>query len=475
MLLIVETITWKPHIETAMEIALRRRDDGEAVVYCNLREGLPLCEDSSAIHHVLDLPETRIRRACIVLEREGIEFERARYSPTERRIAASAARNLLRSCTTIDDLKQLRHGAFFDIGWGVLSSAVTVTRNSLVSLGTHRRMLQDFLESSILVYEKTRALIARLQPSEVLAFNGRFATTRPVLRAAESCGVPWSVHERGGDKTRFAVYDCLPHDLDRMQQVMREAWSEAHAADGHAFFQARRNRVERDWHSFTHGQVHGSLPGAMDGAGEWVTFFTSSEDEMFAIGDKFANQRFPAQLDAIAATANAARSIPGMRLCIRVHPHIAKKARGDRRTWATLELPGVLVIGPEDKTDSYALIERSKVVCTYGSTIGIEATYWGRPSLLFSRSYYDQFGVCEIAGSAEHIRAFLEDPKVFPSNATLPYGAFWERLGQPYRYYQAESLHRGRICGYDLDGSAPMRIARWLRSVTDFTRWKNAA
>ena len=27
MLLVLETITWKPHVETAMEIALRRRDD----------------------------------------------------------------------------------------------------------------------------------------------------------------------------------------------------------------------------------------------------------------------------------------------------------------------------------------------------------------------------------------------------------------------------------------------------------------
>mgnify|MGYP001121103413 CR=1 FL=1 len=37
MLLVLETITWKPHIETAMEIALRARDEGRQVLFCNLR------------------------------------------------------------------------------------------------------------------------------------------------------------------------------------------------------------------------------------------------------------------------------------------------------------------------------------------------------------------------------------------------------------------------------------------------------
>ena len=102
------------------------------------------------------------------------------------------------------------------------------------------------------------------------------------------------------------------------------------------------------------------------------------------------------------------------------------------------------------------------MVCTYGSTVGIEATYWGRPSLLFGPSYYDRLGVAQMAGDAAQIRAFLREPVVFPQERTLPYGAFWETLGEPYRYYRAETLHRGSICGVYLDDSAPIRAARKL-------------
>jgi CDP-glycerol glycerophosphotransferase (TagB/SpsB family) len=151
-----------------------------------------------------------------------------------------------------------------------------------------------------------------------------------------------------------------------------------------------------------------------------------------------------------------------MRFCVRIHPHVAKKSRADRAQWTNLDLPGVLVIGPDDATDSYALIDRSRIVCTYGSTVGIEATYWNRPSLLFSASYFDQLGVCEIATSAEQIREFLRNPVVFPRDRTLPYGAFWTMLGEPYRYYQANGLHRGSICGVYLDDSLAVRLARKL-------------
>lgn len=460
MLLIVETITWKPHVETAMEVALQRRDAGQEVVYCNLRDGLPVCEDSSPLHHLVDLPGTRIDRAREVLTRNGIPWRTGDYSAGAIAAANGAARVMMRGCASVDDLKRLQHQGFHDLGWGVLSSAVSMTKNSLVAPGTHRELLSRLCAASILVFDRTCRLIEELRPTEVLLFNGRFATTRAVMRAAEACGVSWRIHERGGDKDRFWITDCIPHDMERIQQKMVSEWAESNSAAGHAFFESRRNRVERHWHSFTRAQKVGRLPLEMSTEGDWVAFFTTSEDEMLAIGDCNENRLYPTQAEAIKTVAAAVAKLPGTRLCVRIHPHTSQKSRADRNKWARLHLPGVLVIGPDDSTDSYALIERAKVVCTYGSTVGIEATYWGRPSLLFSRSHYDRLGVCELAGDAEHVTECLRAPTLFPRERTLPYGAFWELLGQPYRYYEAENLHRGRICGVYLDDSSVVKGAR---------------
>jgi hypothetical protein len=462
MLLIIETITWKPHVETAMEIAFRRREQGEEVLYCNLRLGLPACEDASPLHMAIDLPEIRVRRARELLEREGVRFLRPEYPAAALAAAASEARSLLAGCRDEDDLKALRHAGYHDIGWGVISSVVSITRNSSVALASHRGMLRRYTEAAILVYDQVCSLIDEFKPDQVLFFNGRFATTRAVLRAAESRGTPWRIHERGGDRDRYWVTDCMPHDMVRIQDKILDGWKEDQADAGHAFFQARRQRIERDWHSFARDQTIGRLPEAMQGEGEWVSFFTSSEDEMLAIADSFSNERFPNQIDAIRAVAQAVASIEGLRLCVRVHPHTGEKSRADRDKWAALELPGALVIGPGDRTDSYALMDRSRVVCTYGSTVGVEATYWGRPSLLLAPSYYDRLDVAARAGDVDEIAAFLRAPQVFPRERALPYGAFWELLGEPYRYYQAENLHRGKICGVYLDDTLSMRAARML-------------
>jgi hypothetical protein len=462
MLLVIETITWKPHIETAMEIALRRRDEGEAVLFCNLRRGLPVCEDRSGWHALVHLPETRIARAGQLLEKEGIGFRRPSYSGAERSLAAAEATRLLSGCASIDDVRALSYREFHDIGWAAISSVVSVAKNSRLELGRHRTLLRDYCQAAIMVYEKTLSLLEETRPSQVLLFNGRFATTRAVLRAAQARGVAWRIHERGGDKSRFRLADHAPHDLDRVQEQIRDEWRPEHAAAGHEFFRSRRARVEQGWHSFTKGQEPGRLPAQMR-EGEWVSFFTSSEDEMAAIGDALSNRLFPTQRAAIATLASAVAQVPELRLCVRVHPHLAQKSSQEKRSWREFRLPGVLVLGPEDPTDTYALIERSRVVATYGSSIGIESTYWGRPSLLFARSYYDRLGVATQAESLEQVQAFLRHPVVLPQSATLACGAYFTRLGEPYRYYASEGLHRGSILGVYLDDSLPVRAARALR------------
>lgn len=465
MLLVFETITWKPHVETAVEIALRELDAGREVVYCNLREGLPTCEDGAAVHMLLDLPRTRQRRARQILVEHGVSCLSPGYDKRQVHKAMADAQSLIRDCANVDQFKKLSYKEYFDIGWAALSSAVSIRRNSSVSPTSDRRLLTRYLAASILVYEKSLEVISKEHPSEVLVFNGRFATTRASLRAAEALNVPWKIHERGADKDHFWIADFMPHDVDRVQQLIVSQWTADRSDAGHRFFRARRARIERDWHSHTRLQHIGRLPEPMQDGGDWVTFFTSSDDEMFAIGDRFESDRFPSQLEAIKKLAAAVAATPSLRLCVRVHPHVRLKSKSDRLKWSLLDIPGALMVAADDTTDSYALIDRSKAVCTYGSTVGVEATYWGRPSLLFSRAFYDQLGVVTLAMDDEQIRAFLRAPVALPPERTLPYGAFWELLGDSFRYYRADSLHGGTICGVNLDSQPIIQAARKVVSM----------
>jgi hypothetical protein len=184
---------------------------------------------------------------------------------------------------------------------------------------------------------------------------------------------------------------------------------------------------------------------------------------MAAIGDVLTNHRFPSQRAAVEALSQAVSRVPGLRLCVRVHPQHAQKSARERLSWREFEMPGVLVLGPEDPTDSYALIERSRVVASYGSTVGLEATYWGRPSLMFARAYYDRLGVATQAEDIDQVEAFLRAPVTMPQSSALPVAAYFGRLGEPYRYYDADGLHRGSILGVYLDDTPLVRVARAIR------------
>lgn len=457
--LVVDTISWRPHLETSMEIAMVARERGARVRYLNVRRALPAVEDASWLPRAVDLNTLRIGRAKPLLRQAGIEVAEAAVIPAHVARACSAAREMLRGCPDTVALCALKLDGFADVGWGVLSSVVEVTRNPFPSLTADSKLFERFLASALVVYDAVRLAIRQFAPQTVVLFNGRYSTTRAVLAAARTGGVRVLIHDRGCDKEHYWLATAPIHDPDYIQGCIREFWRPELSAAGEEFFKQRRARVERSWYSFTKKQTEGRIPAVMRESAKWVVFFTSSEDEFAAIGDKYANKAFPAQIDAVRAVATVAREQPGLRLCVRMHPNIASKSKEQIAFWKNLDLPGGIVVGPEEDFDSYAILDRADVVCSYGSTVGIEATYWGKPSLLLGRSIYDRLAATFNAASLADIREFLARPAVFPRLGALMYGAFFARFGTRYRHYEPRDLFRGLVLGADLD-SPVIRLVR---------------
>lgn len=464
--LVVDTISWRPHLETSMEIALVAREQGAKVRYLNLRSALPAVEDASWLPRAFDLNALRVRRAKPLLAQAGIEVSEPSIRRAEVARAAAAAGEMLARCADIAALCRLQYDGFDDVGWGTLSSTVEATRNPFVSLHAHRKLLQRFLASALLVYDAVRGAIRDFSPDAVVLFNGRYATTRPILAAARSEGVRALFHERGCDRNHYWLAPESVHDPDYVQGCIRDFWRPELAAAGEQYFNERRGRVEKAWLSYTKRQTQGRIPAAMQDSARWVVFFTSSDDEFVAIGDKYVNEAFPAQIDALRAVMKVVEALPGYRLCVRMHPNIASKSEEQVAFWRNVQVPGGIVVGPEEDFDSYAILERSHVACSYGSTIGIEATFWARPSLLLGRSIYDRLGATFNAGSLDEIRSFLLEPRAYPRLGALMFGAYFGLFGTRYRHYESEDLFRGRILGTALD-SAAVRVARALSGDID--------
>src|SRR5690606_26555992 len=112
--------------------------------------------------------------------------------------------------------------------------------------------------------------------------------------------------------------------------------------------------------------------------------------------------------DAVSNLIDLAEKHPELQLVIRLHPHLLRKHPDDLARWRSLvDRPSVIAISPESPVDTYALIEASDTVITGGSTVGIEAVYWGRPSILLGPSDYDLLGAVHVAESNTHLEELM--------------------------------------------------------------------
>ena len=68
----------------------------------------------------------------------------------------------------------------------------------------------------------------------------------------------------------------------------------------------------------------------------------------------------------------------------------------------------ILHYSPFDKINSYNLLDISDIVISFGSTVGIEATYYDKPSILWGSAYYEDTGGVYEVDSIEVLENMLK-------------------------------------------------------------------
>lgn len=356
--------------------------------------------------------------------------------------------------TALEGLKSWAYDGA-DIGMGVASSLISRTGNSMFDPSNNQGMVADALSGSVAVYEYTLELLSSRRPDLLHVFNGRLCHPRAILRAAQKLGVAVRIHDRGASKDQFVSRSFVPHDRKAIQRELLATWDIAgpdRMEQAREWFVERRNGKPKDWWSFTSGQHQGLLPSLPSGK-RIVTYFSSSDDEFAALGDLYRWENWPDQMAAVTDLVRAAEDISDMQLVIRLHPHLLRKHREDVDRWIATSRRGnvAIVIEPGSPIDSYALLEASDVVVTGGSTIGMEAVYWGRPSVLMGPSDYDDLGAVHIARDLAALKRLLVQShlEVKPERA-LPYGYYRGTFGEKFQFYTAKTLTDGEFLGVDL-------------------------
>jgi hypothetical protein len=356
----------------------------------------------------------------------------------------------------------------FDIGYAVLSSLVSITREPEPDLQRHARLVHRLMRAAWITYQATSNLLSRERLDRVYVFNGRFASMRAVLRACQQWGVDCYLHERGCDMNHYDLYEnVLPHDPRYIESRIRALWNADNAPApiekariGGTWFTDRRDRIERNWRSFVKQQQQNLLPECFDRRRFNVGLFTSSDDEFVAIGDAWRQPIYRNQLDGVQRIAGHFNCLSDdYRLYVRLHPNQMGCKGGQLQALMNQRSERVVVIGPDEPIDSYALMEAVDNVATFGSSIGIEAAFWKKPSILLGPCFYRTLG--GTYRPRDHADAVqMMTSRLTPGEVTgaVMYGYWFQTHGIPFKYFKATDLFEGRFMGQVVHARTKQRL-----------------
>jgi hypothetical protein len=455
--IVFETQEATPHLETTLEIVQRHLDEGDQVTLCFWSATLPYGEPWGPFHDS-DIKGTAFKRGLEVLDkRNGTLTVVDEISTKEIR---QLPHQDFPNANRIEHSEELRHLTWMglDAGEAALSSLITRVRLPSFPLEPYRDTANAALRTFCLSYLGSKSILAQKHFDIAYVFNGRFCATRGILRALNEANCDVRVHERASSNEKFALYTAPVHHRSYFQDCVKSFWAASiHTPAqrnelGSRFFKDRANGQSKDWPSFTAHQdkKHCSIDRKNI---KLVSYFSSSDDEQLAAGDAFQQYGYPTQDGAVHDLCEIVKNSNDLHLIIRVHPHLRIKPEA---SWKYLckhvDSPNIELIPPDSQINSYSLLESSDLVLSYGSTVGVEATFHRKPSAILGSSYYDELEVTNKLFNRERLHDFFEgrDWTPNPIDGAIMYGYFWAEHGIEYQYYKPVDFFSGTFRGINL-------------------------
>jgi len=436
---------WIPHLVTDLEIIAKHLNKGDEVHIIQCSGDIPSCEPNPNFFKV----------GCILCKSRRDRGLNITGLPEKFRHKLDLHKFLKdRDFPEFSSIKELNEYKVDGIDYGMMvaSTLISMVREPDPDLSLYKNFVENNLRMAMGIYDAITYHIKDIKPDLFYLFNGRYVAMRPALRASQDLGTKTYLHERAGVLQRYVlIEDTLPHDLKYQKKQIESYWNDECSFDekeemASGWFEERRCGKDQSWHSHTKSQTKGDIPEGFDPSKRNIAIFISSEDEFEAISD-WKNPIYRNQNEAIRAIVNSEIS-KDMMFYLRIHPNLKGVKNTQTREMDDLEASNLIKIHPEDKIDSYQLMESCEKCITFGSTLGIESIFWGRPSILVGRCFYEDLEGLHTPVNHEElidlINANLDSP---PKIGALKYGYWQSVYGEPYIYYSPESVRGGKFMG----------------------------
>lgn len=314
-------------------------------------------------------------------------------------------------------------------------------RHSLPDDEATRYLLRQYILSAYNIAQEFSAFLDQTKPSAAVIFNGVMYPEATARWVAQARGLRVITYEVGfqrysaffteGDATAYPIqlpkdFELTPEQNARLDEYLQKRFQGHFTMAGIRFWPEMRGLDQAFLHKAARFR-------------QIVPVFTNV---VYDTSQVHANQVFPHMFAWLASVLELIRSHPETLFVIRAHPDemrpgTAKQSRESVRDWVLAnglkKLPNVVFIDSQEYISSYELIQRSKFVMVYNSSIGMEAVLLGAPVLCGGKARYTQYPMVFLP---ETPQAYLEKAQEFLSAETIELPPEFQRNARRFLYYQ---------------------------------------
>ena len=323
-----------------------------------------------------------------------------------------------------------------NIGIGILSTLISLSRNVDVDIVQYRVALEAIYKntiSSVLTMENLKTF----SPDKVYIYNGRIAERRAVVEFCKANKIDYDTWEVAQSlKHYYLVNQTLPHSPKNFaKEAMHLFYEDTSVAEedkreiAHNWYKKKRyGNYDDTPNDINYGKLMNNNDISelgIDKSKTNIAIFVSSEDEIASLGKDIWSFEYR-QTDSINKVVSYFDSLEhqNFHFYLRIHPNLRNLDNAETRKLQNLTANCLTIIPATSPLSAYTLLDECDKVLWFSSTVGIEATYWKKPSILFGTAFYKHIeDSVHIAESIEEVCSLIENLELAPKSeeATLIY------------------------------------------------------
>jgi len=311
---------------------------------------------------------------------------------------------------SIQQIEDLEYGGIA-LGRIVLPSLRWVLRrHHLFDNETTRYLYREFILSAWNVYAKFDEVLNKVVPQAIVVFNGQFFSEAVVKYLARQKGIRVILHEvamqplscffSDGEATAYPIH--IPPDFKLSEEQNKKL-------DGYLEQRFQGNFTMSGiqfWH-----RMSGLSADFLELASNFKQVVPIFTNVIFDTSQGHANFIFSDMFEWLDFLVKIIKHHPETLFVIRAHPDEDRKGKESDESVAEWvkrngvnQLKNVVFVDSSDPFSSYDLIQRSKFVMVYNSTIGLEASVIGAPVLCAGKARFTQLPTVFLPGNVREYK-----------------------------------------------------------------------